>query len=884
MSAWRRYLTFFRRDPRADAGDEVRFHIEMRTRDYLARGMTSGEARRAAEADFGSAGSPHRVVEEVARIDARIEKRHARAEWWDEATRDVRVGLRGLRRSPSFTLTAVLTAGLGIGVTAAIVSAGYAILVRPLPFSEPSQLVAVYSENPGRGWRQVNISWPDYVSWREENRAFEDLGIWGWGSYTLAGEDSAAQRINGARVSASLFRLLGVQPAIGRHFAPDEDGAQRARVVLLGDRLWRNRFGADSGIVGKTVLLDGRAYTVVGVMPRGFNFPDRGELWVPFQVDLAQESRGNRQYAGAIGRLKAGVTVDQGRTDLHRIDAVLARDFPEENRYWRSEMYPLRDALVGDLQRPLKVFLWSVALVLLLVCANIANLMLARGAVRSRELAVRTALGASRGRLGRQLMTENMLVAGLGGAIGVGVAWWGVRLLRFAFPDQVPPYFITLALDGPALLMLVAITLITGLLFGVIPAVRVTRVDLTSSIRDGDRAGAGARSSRLRGALVMTEVALSVVLMIGALLMMRSYRNLQGTDLGFDEKGVLSARVTLPQVTYPTRVHTRDFYDRLDEQLRGIPGVTAVGRAQGLPFSGWNTASRAQIEGMPVLPRNDQVDSHVQLVTPDFFRAIGVQLVRGRWLGPQDRDTVAPVVLVNEQMVQVGFGGKDPVGKRIKVGGYPMATVVGVIRDYRHYELPQPMGPATYFPSLAWATRGVSVVLRTSVDDPASLMPQLAAAVRAIDPQVPLSEVQTFEEVVSRSLWRQRLQGNVFAVFAVLSLVLACVGLYGVISYSVAQRTRELGVRMALGATRGRVMLAVFDQSGRVVLAGVAIGLVAAYFAVRVLAALLYGVEPRDLATFFMVPVVLAIAASLATIAPALRATRVSPIVAIRSD
>jgi putative ABC transport system permease protein len=883
MSAWLRYLDFFRRDPRADAGDEVRFHIEMRTRDYLARGMTPEEARRAAEADFGP-GSPDRVVEEVASIDTRIEKRRERAEWWDALVRDVRVGMRSLRRSPAFTLTAVLTAGLGIGVTAAIVSAGYAILVRPLPFSQPDRLVAIYSENPGRAWTRVNISWGDYLSWREGNRAFDDIGIWTWGSFTLADQDSAAQRINGARVSASLFRVLGVQPAIGRHFASDEDGVQRARVVLLGDGLWRSRFGADSGIVGRNVLLDGRAYSVVGVMPPGFNFPDRGELWLPFQVEPSQESRGNRQFAGAIGRLKAGVTIEQGRADLRRIDAVLASEFPEENGYWRSDIYPLRDALVGDLRQQMKVFLWSVALVLLLVCANVANLMLARGAARSRELAVRSALGASRGRLGWQLMTENMLVAGLGGAIGVGVAWWGVRLLRFAFPDQVPPYFITLALDGTALLMLVAITLVTGLLFGVLPAIRVTRIDVNASIRDGDRAGAGQRSSRLRGALVMAEVALSVVLMIGALLLMRSYQNLQGTELGFDEQSILSARITLPQVTYPTRAHTRAFYDQLDEKLRGIPGVTVVGRAQGIPFSGWNIASRAQVEGEPVLERNDRLDTHNQLVTPDFFKAMGVQLMRGRWLEPQDRDTTAPVVLVNEQMIQVGFGGKDPVGRRITVGGWPIATVVGVIRDYRHYQLPQPMGPATYFPSLAWPTRGQTVVIRTSVDDPVSLVPQVAAAVRAIDPQVPLSEIQTFEEVVSRSLWRQRLQGNVLAIFAALSLVLACVGLYGVVSYAVAQRTRELGVRMALGATRSRVVLIVFGQSGRVVFAGVAVGLVAAYFAVRVMGALLYGVEARDLTTFFIVPVVLSLAASLATLAPALRATRVSPIVAIRSD
>jgi predicted permease len=478
-----------------------------------------------------------------------------------------------------------------------------------------------------------------------------------------------------------------------------------------------------------------------------------------------------------------------------------------------------------------------------------------------------------------------MLVAGLGGALGIAVAWWGVRLLRFAFPGQVPPYFISLGLDGTALVILVAVTLLTGILFGVLPAMRMSRVDLNTSIRDGDRAGAGARSTRLRSALVMAEVALSVVLMIGALLLMRSYRNLQGTELGFDEEGILSARITLPQVTYPTRTRSYEFYERLGERLRRIPGVSVVGHAQGIPFSGWNTMARApQIEGMPVLPRNDQVDTHNQLVTPDFFKAMGVPLARGRGFTHQDRDTVAPVVLVNEAMVKAGFGGQDPIGRRIQVNGWPVATVVGVIRDYRHYQLPQPMGPATYYPWLAWPTRGQTLVIRTTRDDAASLLPELQAAVRAIDPQVPISDVQTFEEVVSRSLWRQRLQGNVLAIFAMMSLALACVGLYGVISYAVAQRTRELGVRMALGASRRTVMFMVFGQSGRVVVAGIALGLVAAFFSVRIMAALLYGVEARDLATFFTVPVVLAVTALLATIAPALRATRVDPITALRSD
>lgn len=881
MSAWDRYINFLRRDPRADAVEEVRFHIEMRIRDHIARGMSPDEARLAAEAEFGS---PERIVDEVTIIDRRIGQRVERAEWWRDLIWDARVGLRSLRKSLAFSTTAILTTGLGIGVTTAIVSASYAILVRPLPFPDADRLVAIYSENPGRAWNRVNISWPDYLSWREENRAFDGIGLWTWTTFTVADHDSTAERVSGARVSANLFQVLGVSPRLGRHFAPDEDGRSQARVVLISDGIWRNRFGADSALVGSTILVEGVPHSVVGIMPPGFNFPDRGEVWLPFQTDASSESRRNRQYTGAIGRLNPGVTLEQGEADLRRIDKVLVAEFPDENAYWQSDVYSLREDLVGNLEQPLKVFLWSVVLVLLLVCANVANLMLARTAVRSRELALRSVLGASRTRLARHLITESMLIAALGGMVGIVVASWGVKLLRFGFPDQSPPYFISLGLDATALVIVVCLTLVTGLLVGVLPALRMSRTEASADLRDGERAGGGVRSGRLRNTLVMGEMALSVVLMIGALLLMRSYRNLEATDLGFNEQGVLSARITLPEVKYDTRPRSFEFFGRLTDRLRSVPGVTAVGHAQGIPFSGWNTSSRAQIEGMPVLPRNDQVDSHVQLVTPDFFKTIGVQLLKGRWLTEQDRDSVAPVVLVNESMVRVGFAGKDPIGRRIQVGGFPMATVVGVVRDYRHYQLPQPMGPATYFPWFAWPTRAQTLVIGTTREDPAALAPELRAAVRAIDAQVPVFDIQTFEEVVSQSLWRQRLQGNVMAIFSVMSLLLACVGLYGVISYAVAQRTRELGVRMALGASRPKVMLMVLSQSGRIVIVGIVAGLVIAFFAVRVLAALLYGVDARSLATFLTVPAVLAMTALVATLAPAWRATRVNPIVAIKTD
>jgi putative ABC transport system permease protein len=879
---WLRYLNFWRRDARRDVDDEIGFHIEMRERDLVARGMAPDEARRAAERDFGDARA---VRTETLRIDERMLRREHRSEWRAAILRDARVGLRSLRKSPVFAATAVLCAALGIGVTAAVVSAAYAILVRPLPYRDADRLVAIYGANPARDIRGSNISWPDFIAWRDDTRAFSAIGIWTWTSATLSGDGSEAERVNGAEVSASLFPILGVQPTMGRNFVADEETPGRNYEVLLSHRLWRRRFGAVKGIVGKTITVDGRAHTVVGVMPPNFNFPDRGDMWVPFSTTAANEAHGNRGYAGAIGRLAPGATLETARADFHRIDANLERAFPDENFGWHADLVPMREDLVGNLRQPLKVFLAAVALVLLLVCANVANLMLARGATRGREMAIRSAIGASRTRLAGQLLTESLLISAFGGLAGIAIAWWGVRLLRFGFPDQVPPFFITLQLEPMTLAFVAAVTLITGLLFGTIPALRVAKVDVNSALREGARgASDGSHRSRLRRTLVVGEIALSVVLAVGAMLLVRSYRNLAGTNLGFTEHGVLSARIYLPDASYPTRAHSAAFFDGLLERLRQLPGVTAVGSAQGIPFSGWNVQGAVSVEGAPPPRRGEELVSHYQLVTPDYFKAIDVGLVRGRWFTAADRDSLAPVALVNEQMVVHGFGGRDPIGKRVRFGSRdPWMTVVGVIHDFRHYRLPEPMGPAVYYPYAARPSRQQTIVIRTD-GDPNALVRPLRAAVREIDPNVALQQVETFDEVVSRSLWRQRLQSNVLSIFAVLALVLACLGLYGVISYAVAQRTRELGVRVALGATRRNVLMLVFGESGRLVLSGVAIGLAAAYFSTRILRTLLYGVDASDVATFVFVAGVLGLVALVAAAIPARRAARVDPIVAMRAD
>lgn len=883
MTNWLRYFAFWRRDPRIDAQDEIRFHLEMRERDLIERGLSAEQARAQAAREFGDAQS---VASQVERIDTRVIRREEHAEAWSDFRRDLRIGFRSLRATPAFTVTAVLCSALGIGVTATIVSAAYSILVRPLPYPDADRLVAIYAEHQRKGYTRTNISIPDYESWRENNRTFESVGMWTWFTATLVDDGQEAERVNGGRITPNLFRLFGVQPALGRLFVEGEDVDGGPRIALISHNLWRTRYAGDSSIIGRSILTNGLPTTIVGVMRPGFNFPDRGDLWLPMAVDRANLDRGNRANPGAFGRMRPGVTVEQARADLHRIDATLEKEFNTTNDGWRSEIVPLRDDLVGDLQQPLRVFLWAVALLLLMVCANVASLHLARSATRSRELAVRTALGASRSRLFRQLLAESLIVAGLGGVLGIAIAWQGMQLLRFAFPGALPPYFITLRLDGATLLIVVAVAVLTGLLFGVVPALRGTQVDLNSSLRDGARgSGDSVGRSKLRSGLVLVEVALSVMLMIGAMLLVRSYRNYIDTDLGFDQAGILTVRIALPSVNYPTRTASEGFYERLFERMRAHPGVTAIGAAGGIPFSGWNLQSSLNVEGRPTV-KGQEFTTHFQSVTPDFFKAIGVPLLKGRWLQPTDNDTLAPVLLVNEEFAKRLYPNEEPIGKRVNFGwmGTQWFTIVGVVGTYRHYRLPEPTGPAMYWTSGTWGPLQQTLAIRGTQEDATALLPVLRTVVRELDPRLALWDVQTMEEAVDRSLWRQRLQGSVLGVFATLALLLACFGLYGVISYAVAQRTRELGVRIALGATRRDVMLMVFGQSGRLVIGGIALGLLGAFFGVRLLESLLYGVEAKNVAIFASVPLLLAGVALISSVIPARRAARVDPIIVMRAE
>lgn len=882
---WRRCFRLLRPDSRADVDDELAFHIEMRVRELVERGIPPAAARAEAERIFGDLRA---VRDACVTIDERRVRKHERREGVDDMMRDFKFAARALRKSPGFTFMAIICVALGVCVTTTIFSAVNGILLRPLPYPDADRLVAVYSRLAAKGATGINVSYEDFLSWRDENHTFSALGLWTWTTSTLSGRGDA-ERVDGAGVTANLFPLLGVKPIVGRTFLPSEELPGNDRVIMLSYGLWQRRFAGNRGIVGSSIEVDGLPYTVIGVMPPRFSFPDRGQVWVPFPNDDWRTGRSNRGYAGAIGRLKGGVTLAQAQADLDVISQRLQRAYPKDNFGWDAEAITLRNDLVGDLRKPLLIFLGAVGCVLLIACANVANLMLARGAARQREIAVRAALGAGRRRLVRQVLAESMLLALAGGAVGAVLAKFGIRLLRFAFPNGDVPFYVSLAMDGRVLLFAVLLSAITGVIFGLVPALRATRIDLDSALRDGGRAEAGGRSGgRLRNSLAVAEVALSVVLLVVATLLLRSYGALIGTDLGFDQRGVLTAGISLPSTTYDNDEKQRAFYEELYTRLAAIPGVESVGSANGIPFSGWDVQAYMSIEGRPAATQGEELDIHFQNISPGYLPTLGVPIVRGRGFTGTDRDSSVHIGVINEVLARQEFAGIDPVGKRIRFGGAdskrPWITIVGVAKEFRHYRLPQVMGPALYLPQLATPSASQAIVVRTSLPDPMTLAPTVRAVLKEIDPDVPAFHVQTLEHAVSQSLWRQRLQGEVLGTFATLALLLAAVGIYGVISYAVAQRTRELGVRMALGATRGQVLGLVLGQGVRLAVAGVAIGVVVALALSRVVASLLYGVSATDLVTFAGVPVALTLVAMLATLVPARRATRVDPVVAMRTE
>ncbi|MCI0387432.1 MAG: ABC transporter permease [Acidobacteria bacterium] len=808
---------------------------------------------------------------------------------------DLRYGARMLLKKPGFTLIAVITLALGIGANTAIFSVVNAVLLRPLPFKEPDRLMTVWSSDLRRGDRQGNVSYPDLIDWRAQNQSFEHLAVFRTRSFALTGSDEPL-RLNGAVVSADLFALLGISPSMGRGFRTEEDNPGK-RVVVLGHSLWQRRFKSDPQVVGRNITLDEASYTVVGVMPAGFQFPIEAEpveLWTTIAHDAMAPAGGNPMTAQrglhfleAIGRLKPRVTVAQAQAEMDVIGRRLEQQYPDSNANRSIRLVPTFEQLVGDVRRPLQVLLGTVLCVLLIACANVTNLMLARATERRREMTIRSALGAGRWRIVRQLLIESILLALTGGLCGWLLAWWGIDLLVGLSPENIPRLQ-DIRVDSRMFGFTMLVSLLTGIIFGMAPALQATKTELTEALKESGRVSSdGARRTGLRGALIIAEVAIALVLMVGAGLLLSSFWRLLHVNSGFDPHNVLTLRVGLPgRYSDPQAVA---FYDQLQSRLQTLPGVRSASACFGVPLSKSHIGTDLEIEGRPSTPADRQhIDCH--LILPDYFRALGIRLIKGRDFTARDDLGGRPVVIINEALARRHFPNEDPIGKRVRPdissgpGDAPMREIIGIIGDVRHSSLTAEVPAEVYmpYPQLTIVSN-LALVLRAEAD-PRDLIGTVRAEVQALDKEVPVYEVKTLDQYLSAVVANPRFNALLITIFAGVALLLTAVGLYGVMSYSVTQRTHEIGIRIALGAQPRDVLKLMAGRGMILTLLGLVIGLAASFALTRLMSGLLYSVSAHDPATYILISLLLLGAALLACYVPARRATKVDPMVALRYE
>ena len=898
---WKRVLFLLRRGRfDRDMEEEIRLHLEMKTEENLAAGMPSEDARSAALRRFGNQTRMHEQSREVWMF-----------RWLDDLMQDLRFALRSFRASPGFAAVAVVTLALGIGANTAIFTVINAALLRPLPYRDPERLVMVWNQLLNLGLTRFGASYADYFDYRDQNQVFEGIAAFGSRQFDLTG-GAQPERVSGVGVSANLLPLLGVSAAFGRTFTADENQAGRDTVALLSDALWRRRFGADPGLVGRTILLDGTAHTVVGILPRGFRFSINGsespDVWVPIALhpDPARTTEG---VLNLIARLKPGITVERAQTEMSTIATRLEQQFhlyrgPHgEDAGYAVLVLPLREQVFGDMRQSLLVLLGAVGFVLLIACANVANLLLARAAARQKEMAIRFALGASRFRVIRQLLTESWMLALLGGAAGLVVARWGLRLILVASPSQAARLealspAAPVALDGHVLAFTLLVTVLTGLLFGLAPAFESARFTLNQSLQEGGTtsfagaAGVGgnprSRFSR-RAALVIAQVALSMVLVLGAALLIRSFSRLMEVDPGFNAEKLVTAQITLPQSQYREDYQVAGFFDQLLARVRALADVKSAAAISGLPLNGRSGGDPFSIEGRPWRPtapgtNTPQFMDH-ETVTAGYFRTLQIPLLAGREFTEQDAAGSLPVAVINRTMARAFWPKEDPIGKHIMPGaprpGAAWLTIIGVVGDVKSAALDVPSIPQMYRPAPQHPDRTMTLVIRTSAD-PMSVVCEVRRQLFMLDKDRPLYHVAAMEQIVSDSIAPRRFDLLLLSGFAALALVLAAVGIYGVVSYSVAQRTHEIGVRVALGA-RPRDVLGLVARQGLVLaLAGIAVGVAASLALTRLISGLLFSVRATDPVTFVTVSILLLGVALVASLVPARRATRVDPIAALR--
>jgi putative ABC transport system permease protein len=855
-----------------EIADELRHHEDLIAERLIREGRSPADARREAQRRIGN-----RARLQDAGYDVRGGGR------LEAFVQDLRYGARRLVAAPAFALIAIVTLALGIGANTAIFSVATGILLRPLPYPAADRLAMVWMDNARINVREDWHSYPNYVDYNTRNATFDGMAAFNRRYMTLTGSDEP-ERLLGAHSSASLFDVLGVRPLLGRTYSREEDQAG-AMVVVLSHRLWQQRFGASPDIVGHTIVLNGASREVIGVMPQGFGFPSvETQLWVPSPASKEMRERRSVIWVQVIGRMKPDVTLAQAQSDLERINADILRAFPDQKGYGVI-VQDYREQIVGRIKPVLLALVAAVGFVLLIACTNVANLLLARASTREREVALRAALGAGHGRIIRQLLTESLLLAVLGGTAGLALGWIGVSAFVAAAPENLPR-LTDIAVDGRVLAFTTAVALLTGILFGLGPALQMARTDPVHTLKEGGRGATNLARTLCRG-LVVIEVALAVVLLVGAGLMIRSLARMQQLDIGLRTDHVLAARVSLTSDRYREDAAAVEAVRRLVERAAALPGVTSAATIGTVFLSATPNSTNFSIEGRPEFKPEERVEIPVDSITPDYFRVLQIPLRAGRFFDQRDAAGSTRAVIVNETMARMFWPDENPIGRRIKYGllssrGEWM-TIVGVVADTHRTGYEAAVRPETYLPQAQSPDVGLALLIRTT-GDPMALVPSLRAVLHEIDPLLPLESVHPLDDEVADMTAGRRLNTTLFAVFAAIAAILAAIGIYGVIAASVEHRTRELGVRLALGATGGGILRLVLVEGLWLVGVGLALGLAASLALSGAMARLLYEVRPTDAATLTSIAALTLIVALVASLIPAVRAVRVDPVTALRAE
>ena len=819
---------------------------------------------------------------------------------------EIKVALRGLAKSPGFTAIAVATLALAIGANSAVFSLINALLVRPLPYQKPARIALIWEQFKTQGLERIPCSPPEFFDLKKEFKSGTDIAAFNYAAFNIGGGD-VPERITGAVVTPSLFPLLGIEPIRGRTFANEEQGEGHDDVIVISERLWNRRFNADPTLVGKTLLLNGRNYTVIGIMPASFEFPipifglqgnqfaSRVDIWKPVAFTKNElEQRGGRSY-GMITRLRPGVSLSQAQAEIDKIVANWIQTYKDNygGGGFGAKIYAMHDQVIGGMRTGLAILFGAVIVVLLIACANLATMLLARASARERELAIRVALGAGRWQLLRQILTESVLLALGGAAIGVVLSVWGLELLK-QIGARTVPRLAEANVDLTVLIVTAVVAVGTGILFGLIPGLASAKPELTEALKEGGRSSTtGARRNQLRNSLVVVEIALALVLLVGAGLLLKSYARVQNIDPGFERTNILTAELDLPRPKYPGSASPdynkgaaiTNFWNEALRRIQQLPGVEAAAFTNVLPLSGSNTDSSFAIEGREMRPNEPGPDEEIRDITPDYFRALKTPLLRGRFFTEADNADAPEVVIINDALAKKYWPNEDALGKRITFSdprkpNPKWVTIVGIIRSIRHRGLDVDPAPEYYLSAAQDPSRDMVLTVR-STQDPRSLASAVRREIQSIDPDQPLANIRTLEAVTAESVAPRRMSMVLLGAFAGIALLLASVGIYGVISYLVVQRTHEIGVRMALGAQRSDVLRLVVGHAAKLVGIGTLIGLILSLFSTRTLSAFLYTVGAFDLATFAVVTTALAAVAILASYVPALRATRADPMIAL---